>query len=55
MKLFRGLYLTFSWKRLLGITTLKRKVSTKTGIPTTRMGFHAKFGRWIWRLIFGKP
>ncbi len=54
MRLFRGLYLNFSWKRFLGITALKRKVSKTTGIPTTRMGCTSKLGGWLLRLIFGK-
>jgi hypothetical protein len=36
MKLFPGL--TFSWKRALGITAAKRKISRTTGIPLTRQG-----------------
>lgn len=54
MRIFRGLNISFSWKRFLGITTLKRKVSKTTGIPTTRMGCTSKLGRWLLRLIFGK-
>lgn len=45
MRLARGL--TFSWKRFLGITTLKRKIAKKTGIPTSRTGRRAKLGRWL--------
>ena len=37
--------LTFSWKRALGITKAKRKISKATGIPTTRSGRRAKVGR----------
>ena len=55
MRVFRGLNITFSWKRFLGITTLKRKVAKTTHIPTTKMGRHAKVGRWLLRLIFGQP
>lgn len=40
--------LTFSWKRALGITSAKRKISKATGIPTTKQGRRAKLGR-----IFG--
>ena len=46
MKLGPGL--TFSWKRALGVTSAKRKLSRATGIPTTRSGRRAKLGR-----IFG--
>ena len=43
MKLGPGL--SFSWKRALGVTSFKRKVSRATGIPTSRSGRRAKFGR----------
>ena len=45
MKLFPGL--TFSWKRALGITAAKRKISKSTGIPLTRQGRRAKLGKWM--------
>ena len=45
MKLGPGL--TFSWKRALGITKLKRYISRKTGIPLTRSGRQAKLGRFL--------
>jgi hypothetical protein len=45
MKLFPGL--TFSWKRALGITAAKRKISRKTGIPLTRQGRRSKLGKWM--------
>ena len=37
--------LTFSWKRALGVTKVKRKIAKATGIPTTRQGRRAKFAR----------
>lgn len=37
--------LSFSWKRALGITSVKRKIAKATGIPTTKQGRRAKFGR----------
>ena len=37
--------LTFSWKRALGITKAKRKISKAPGIPTTRSGRRNKIGR----------
>ncbi|MCE2734895.1 MAG: hypothetical protein ACK45J_09115 [Acidimicrobiaceae bacterium] len=43
MKLGPGL--TFSWKRALGITAAKRKISRKTGIPLTRSGRRSKLGK----------
>ena len=36
MKLGPGL--SFSWKRALGVTKAKRRVSKKTGIPLSRGG-----------------
>lgn len=37
--------LSFSWKRALGITSAKRKISKATGIPLTKQGRRAKLGR----------
>lgn len=37
--------LTFSWKRALGITNIKRWIAKLTGIPTTATGRLAKLGR----------
>ncbi|MBQ7908471.1 MAG: hypothetical protein IJ311_03125 [Elusimicrobiaceae bacterium] len=37
--------LSFSWKRALGITRAKRKISKATGIPTTRSGRRNKVGK----------
>ena len=45
MKLGPGL--TYSWKRALGITNAKRKISRATGIPLTRSGRRNKLGRWL--------
>lgn len=39
--------LSFSWKRALGITSMKRKIAKATGIPTTKQGRRAKLGRWL--------
>ena len=39
--------LSFSWKRLLGISGLKQKVARKTGIPLTKSGLERKVGRTI--------
>ena len=36
--------LSFSLKRALGITTLKRKIAKTTGIPTTKAGRQKKIG-----------
>ena len=45
MKLGPGL--SFSWKRALGVTKAKRRVSKKTGIPISRGGRRMKLGKWM--------
>ncbi len=45
MKLGPGL--TFSWKRALGVTAAKRKISRATGIPLTRSGRRNKLGKFL--------
>ena len=37
----------FSWKRLTGITKVKKKISRKTGIPLTKSGRQRKIGKII--------
>ena len=37
----------FSWKRALGITNAKRKISKATGVPWTKSGRQQKIGRMI--------
>lgn len=54
MKIFKGLNLTFSWKRALGITSAKQSFARKTGVPTTKRGMEQKIGRMIIKAIFGK-
>jgi hypothetical protein len=34
--------LSFSWKRLLGITQTKQSLARKTGIPTSKIGIERK-------------
>lgn len=46
--------LSFSWKRALGITQLKRTIAKETGIPTSKAGIERKIGQTIIRAIFGK-
>jgi hypothetical protein len=36
---------SFSWRRAIGLSRLKSKVSHKTGIPLTKSGRQRKFGR----------
>ncbi|MEO6786805.1 MAG: hypothetical protein ABI318_11790 [Chthoniobacteraceae bacterium] len=38
---------SFSWKRALGISAAKGRLSRKIGIPLTRSGRERKFGRWL--------
>lgn len=39
--------LSFSWKRALGITSMKRKIAKATGIPTTKSGRRNKLGKML--------
>ncbi len=45
--------LSFSWKRALGITKAKQKISRATGIPTSRQGLERKVGALIVGAILG--
>ncbi|MBQ0019397.1 MAG: hypothetical protein KBT39_02635 [Bacteroidales bacterium] len=54
MKILPGVNLTFSAKRALGVTKVKRRVAKATGIPTTRQGLERKIGKAIIKSIFGK-
>lgn len=38
---------SFSWKRAVGISGLKNKISRKTGVPLTRSGRQRKVGRMM--------
>lgn len=42
---------SFSWKRALGITSVKQKFARKTGIPTTKAGLERKIGNLILKLF----
>lgn len=46
--------LSFSLKRALGITKLKRTFTQKTGIPTTKSRIERKIGGALINIIFGK-
>lgn len=46
--------LSFSWKRAVGITAAKQKISRKTGIPMSKAGLERKIGAAIIKGIFGK-
>ena len=44
---------SFSWKRALGISSVKQRFSRETGIPTSVSGVERKVGRSILNLLFG--
>jgi len=47
----------FSWRRFIGISALKARISRKIGIPLTRSGRQRKLGALVEKLIlriFGK-
>ena len=43
----------FSWKRAVGITKIKNKISRATGIPLTKSGRQRKIGKAVID-VFGK-
>lgn len=45
---------SFSLKRAIGVTKLKRLFTQKTGIPTTKVGMERKIGGMIINAIFKK-
>lgn len=42
---------SFSWKRAVGISAAKGRISRKIGIPLTRYGRERKLGRMILKLF----
>lgn len=46
--------LSFSWRRALGVSKLKRDFAKATGIPTSRNGIERKIGGAIVNAIIGK-
>ncbi|MDR2621987.1 MAG: hypothetical protein LBC48_05330 [Dysgonamonadaceae bacterium] len=44
--------LTFSWKRALGITGARQRLTRQTGIPTTRQGMERKVGSALVGVLF---
>lgn len=51
MRLARGL--TFSWKRVIGITAARQRLARKLGIPTTRNGIERKVGASVIKFAMG--
>ena len=45
---------SFSWKRLLGITSAKQRIARQTGIPTTKLGLERKIGSMLLKILLGK-
>lgn len=45
---------SFSWKRALGISQFKQKISRKTGVPMTQNGLERKIGSTLLKFLFGK-
>jgi hypothetical protein len=37
----------FSWRRLLGISAMKARISRAIGVPLTRSGRQRKLGRFL--------
>jgi hypothetical protein len=46
--------LSFSWKRALGLTQAKQRISRTTGIPMSKAGLERKIGNIILRAFFKK-
>jgi hypothetical protein len=42
----------FSWKRFLGISALKAKISRKIGIPLTKSGRQRKLGALVMKIVY---
>jgi len=45
---------SFSWKRALGISGFKAKLSRRIGFPLTQGGRERKLGKFILKLLGGK-
>lgn len=45
---------SFSWKRVIGITQAKQKFARQTGIPTSKVGLERKLGKALLKVLFGK-
>lgn len=50
----KKLGLSFSLKRLLGISGLKSSIAQKTGVPLTKGGIERKIGRGLIRNVLGR-
>ena len=43
----------FSWRRFVGLSAAKSRLSRRIGVPLTRSGRQRKIGRLVNRLLFG--
>jgi hypothetical protein len=43
----------FSWKRAIGLSAAKARLSRRIGIPFTKSGRQRKLGQLVGRLLFG--
>lgn len=46
--------LSFSWKRALGITKVKRQISSTTGVPMSKAGIERKIGNTIIKFLIDR-
>lgn len=51
--ILKGTGFSFSWKRAVGLTAARTKVSRKIGVPTTRQGVERKIGATLLGALFG--
>lgn len=45
---------SFSWKRAIGVSSVKQKFSRSIGVPLTRGGFERKLGSLLLKFILGR-
>ncbi|MBM3433083.1 MAG: hypothetical protein FJX92_08840 [Bacteroidetes bacterium] len=43
---------SFSWKRAMGISSLRTSFARRSGVPTTKGGLQRKIGAFILNLLF---
>jgi len=46
--------LSFSWRRALGVSAAKARLSRQIGVPLTAAGRQRKLGRFLLRLLLGR-
>jgi len=45
---------SFSWKRAIGVSSVKQKFARTIGVPTTKGGLERKIGSTILKFFFGR-